>query len=161
MSDPVQIRNAEVSDFPDFCNLVNEVDEIHTVQEPEYFRNPAQAGRKREYFESYLGQPDKALFIAKYEGLVAGFIQLTIQKVPELDILVPCDYAHVNDLVVAKTMHRRGIGQALMKHAEAWARQKGLKELRLNVRDWNIAAKKLYESAGLKTKMHNMIKRLN
>ena len=160
MSTGIHIRSAEPSDYEAFCALIAEVDSLHSAQEPEYFKNPARPGRSREYFLSYLGQPDKALFIAEDSGKPSGFIQVSLRRIEEIEILVQQDYAHVNDIVVARAAQRRGIGSALMAKAEAWTRSKGLKQLRLNVRSWNEAARKLYESMGLEAKMHTMIKRL-
>lgn len=160
MSSAINIRPAEAADYEAFCRLIVEVDALHASREPETFKNPERPGRNREYFLSYLGRPDKALFIAELGGQAAGFIQVSVRRIEEIEILVQQDYAHVNDIVVAKAAQRQGIGKALMAKAEAWASARGLKQLRLNVRSWNDAARALYESVGMKTKMHNMIKRL-
>jgi [ribosomal protein S18]-alanine N-acetyltransferase len=50
--------------------------------------------------------------------------------------------------VVAPKYRGRGVGAGLLVAAEAAARQRGCRELRLEVRQDNAAAMALYESAG-------------
>ena len=51
-------------------------------------------------------------------------------------------------------------GRAMMAHADAWARERGLPYLTLSVFEGNGRAQALYERAGYTTEMRRMVKRL-
>ena len=50
--------------------------------------------------------------------------------------------------MVAAGHRRRGIGQALLEQAVAWARAAGVRKLELHVFPWNEPAIRLYERFG-------------
>lgn len=57
-------------------------------------------------------------------------------------------YGLVQDLVVAKKHQRQGIGRSLMEAAEQFAREKGVKWLRVGMLADNRMAKDLYSTLG-------------
>lgn len=69
-------------------------------------------------------------------------------------------HAHVFLLYVAPAHRRRGIGSALMRHAEAWARGRGDRRLGLQVFADNAIALRLYESLGFQVRSLWMLKTL-
>ena len=88
----------------------------------------------------YIGNPDKALYLAYRDGQVAGQVRL-------------CRYwnryAYIEDIVVDASTRREGIGQALMAQAIAWAKTRGCPGIMLEAQDNNVAACRLYEHCGL------------
>ncbi|MGM9497622.1 GNAT family N-acetyltransferase [Desertifilum tharense] len=65
-------------------------------------------------------------------------------------------------LVYVKPEHRRkGIGSALMRHAENWARQRGDRQISLQVFHNNDIALNLYQSLGYSSLSLWMVKPLN
>lgn len=56
--------------------------------------------------------------------------------------------AYVFLLYVAPNHRKKGIGTALMQHAQQWAKQKGYEQMSLQVFENNSAAMKLYEKLG-------------
>lgn len=56
--------------------------------------------------------------------------------------------AYVGELVVASGHERRGIGRALLRAAEAWAREQGFSVLTLDTGGANAQARALYEAEG-------------
>ncbi|TAN94383.1 MAG: GNAT family N-acetyltransferase [Phormidium sp. SL48-SHIP] len=70
-------------------------------------------------------------------------------------------HAHVFLLYVDPQHRRQGIGSALIHHAETWARQRGDRQLGLQVFADNQPAIHLYEKLGYQTFSHWMVKRLN
>ncbi len=61
---------------------------------------------------------------------------------------VVAEQAEILTLAVHPDARRRGEGRALIHEAEALAQARGAKQMFLEVRDDNTAAKALYESAG-------------
>jgi ribosomal protein S18 acetylase RimI-like enzyme len=159
MTETVSIRPAQASDYDSYCALISEVDALHIEREPLVFKDPGSPVRKREYFDSLLAAKDKAVFLAELDAHTVGFIHLETRDVSGSTILVTQDYAYVSDLVVTMAKQRLGVGRALMAHAEQWAKQRGLNQLRLNVRSFNMPAIKLYESVGMAVNFQSMFKR--
>jgi GNAT superfamily N-acetyltransferase len=56
------------------------------------------------------------------------------------------EFGSIEDLVVAQTDRRRGIGRALIEAAQGWATQVGLPGLRAETQDVNVPACQLYAS---------------
>ena len=58
------------------------------------------------------------------------------------------DEGEIANLAVTKEMRRQGIGEMLMEHATAMAKDNGVVTMYLEVRSSNIGAKSLYEKLG-------------
>jgi len=56
--------------------------------------------------------------------------------------------AHIVTIDVAEVWRRHGIGKALMDAAEAWARRDGLRLIRLETAQSNLAAQAFYQARG-------------
>ncbi|USR92469.1 GNAT family N-acetyltransferase [Phormidium yuhuli AB48] len=70
-------------------------------------------------------------------------------------------HAHIFLLYVDPDHRRRGIGSALVHHAETWARRRGDRQLGLQVFAENQRAIHLYEKLGYRTFSHWMVKPLD
>lgn len=57
-------------------------------------------------------------------------------------------YVYVYDLAVAKNARGRGVGTSLLKRAEAWGKEGGLKGLYLESQDDNLLACRFYQHYG-------------
>lgn len=85
------------------------------------------------------------LFVAENEeGERAGFIHL--QRTA--DFFTGRSNCHISDMVVAPQHEGRGVGKALLAHAEAWAREHQCQLVTLAVFPGNQRARALYEAAG-------------
>ena len=70
-------------------------------------------------------------------------------------------HAHIFLLYVAPEHRRRGIGTALMRQAEDWARERGDRQIGLHVFCQNQPARRLYESLGFAPQSIWMVKPLD
>lgn len=70
-------------------------------------------------------------------------------------------YSHIFLLYVKPEHRRKGIGTALMKKAQDWARQRGDRKIGLNVFECNQPALNLYHNLGFETRSLLMIKPLD
>jgi GNAT superfamily N-acetyltransferase len=101
--------------------------------------------------------PDTALFIAEDEaGRAIGFVHLTTAE----DYYSASLTAHVADVVVTPAAGGRGVGSALIAHAEKWARDRGFSMLTLNVFCANRHARDLYARLGFREEWIRCIKSL-
>lgn len=67
-------------------------------------------------------------------------------------------YSHIFLLYVAPAYRRRGVGSALMHHAEAWAKARGDQQIGLQVFQHNQPALQLYEKLGYRPQSVWMVK---
>jgi ribosomal protein S18 acetylase RimI-like enzyme len=88
------------------------------------------------------------LFVAETDDALVGFVGVLAQVPPESPDESQSQYAYISDLVVLPAHRRKGIGSALLQHAEAFARANGAKSLRIGVLAANIVARELYRGSG-------------
>lgn len=88
---------------------------------------PARPDELRRRLRKIQDNPWSALFVAEYEGTVAGFVQIN----REAQSFVAESRAEVASLVVDESRRGLKIGAALLAAAENWAREKGLRLVRL------------------------------
>ena len=101
------------------------------------------AGDERRYIRALQRHPDAAVYVAELDGgELVGRLSLMRDPHPSS--------AHVADLglMVAAAHRRRGIGTALMRAAEEWARRGGRHEARAARLPAQPAAIALYEKLG-------------
>jgi GNAT superfamily N-acetyltransferase len=101
----------------------------------------------RRRFDSVLAAGGHRLTIAEEEGVVAGVLH--VFERPALD--KGCE-AVVQALVVDDAMRSRGVGEALMRGAEAWAAGRGLAATSLYTRIDRGRARGFYERLGYRLK---------
>lgn len=85
-----------------------------------------------------------ALLIAEAAGERLGFVYLERLR----DYFTQDDHGHIGMLVVAEEAAGRGVGSALIREAESWARRLGYDRLTLTVFEGNRAARDVYEHLG-------------
>jgi ribosomal protein S18 acetylase RimI-like enzyme len=101
--------------------------------------------------------PSDHFFVAEDSaGQRTGFLHLQVQR----DFFSGARACHVSDLAVAPGCDRRGIGGAMLVHAEAWARTHRCKLLTLSVFPGNARARSLYERTGFAPDLLRMAKPL-
>lgn len=69
-------------------------------------------------------------------------------------------HAHIFLIYVMPNHRRKGIGAALVSHAEAWARARGDRQIGLQVFTSNQPALQLYQTLGYQTQSLWMVKQL-
>ena len=83
-----------------------------------------------------------------------GFLHLQVQR----DFFSGVRACHIADLAVASGLDGRGIGRALLAHAESWAKRHRCKLLTLAVFPGNARARALYERTGFAADLLRMAK---
>lgn len=100
------------------------------------------------------------VFVAEVDHTVVGFVAVLAnvpQEEPDED---RAPYAYVSDLLVRSAYRRRGLGRALLEHAEKFARGAGARLLRVGVLARNEGARRLYASMGFADYTVQLIKPL-
>ncbi len=90
-------------------------------------------------WNTFIGNPDKAIYLAYVDGQVAG--QIILWKNWN-------GYGYIEDIAVDVHFRRHGIGRRLIEQAITWAKERGLPGLMLETQNNNIAGCRLYEACG-------------
>ena len=85
----------------------------------------------------------EAVFVAECDSRIAGVIH-----VEKYNVLYFPPMANLLGIAVASDFRRQGIGTALLKQAEAWARQNGITCMRLNSGSSRTQAHEFYRAQG-------------
>ena len=101
--------------------------------------------------------PRSTVLIAQSaDGTRLGFISLRVR-----DDVTGVERGHVADLAVVQDARRIGVGSALMRAGEAWARERGLPVLSLDLWATNERARAFYQALGYSAESLSLFKRLD
>lgn len=84
-------------------------------------------------------------FVAKVNEVIVGFI------IAQVEVEENTEFGHIITINVVPNLRRKGIGKRLLLEIETLLKQKGIEESRLEVREDNHTAIKLYQTMGYKT----------
>jgi ribosomal protein S18 acetylase RimI-like enzyme len=87
--------------------------------------------------------PSHAIVVAELAGEVIGWIHVEVSRA-----LIHDPFGEIVSLVVDASTRDRGIGAALVRSAEAWARSRGLRRLRVRCRVERERAHRFYQREG-------------
>ncbi len=126
---------------------------------PPPWRTPDEIGEAdarvvRAFFEG--PPPGASLLVAESDAEPLGFIYLETLR----DYFVGEEHGHVGILAVTEAAEGKGAGGALMRAAEAWARERGYRRLTLNVFDGNARARAIYDHFGYRPETVRYVKLL-
>jgi GNAT superfamily N-acetyltransferase len=102
-------------------------------------RHPPYALSSKIIDAASLATEGKAIFFAYGDGQLAGQIILSQNW---------NHYAYVDEITIDTHFRQRGIGLALIQHAIAWARTKGLPGIMLETQNTNVPASLFYQRCG-------------
>lgn len=129
--EPVIIRPAAAADVPALRGLVLELGYAGTNEE---------VSRR---LACILADDDQAVRVAERGGCVVGWIQVQATKLLESD-----PRGEIVGLVVTAAERRRGVGAALVRAAEEWARGHGLTLMGVRSNQVRLDAHRFYERLG-------------
>ncbi|WP_323122007.1 GNAT family N-acetyltransferase [Burkholderia alba] len=160
MAESITYRRATLEDLPSICALGQMLNRIHHHARPDiYAAATPDIARDQASWLPSLQDADRATFIAERDGTAVGFITVHVAQ-PSISLFQPVKFARIGSVAVADAQRDRGIGRALMRLAESWAREQGAADVRLAVWTFNDAAVHLYERLGYEVRALEMGKRI-
>jgi GNAT superfamily N-acetyltransferase len=145
---PLIIRPARPDEHAALCVLFAELDRFHRELRPDIFVEPEGPARSPELVAGLIAGPDSTVLVADDDGTLAGLATLIERTIPANPVRPERRIAEIDNLVVMPSHRRRGIAGLLLRHAEDWARGRGVASLELGVWDFNAGAVACYEAAG-------------
>ncbi|MGV0986129.1 MAG: GNAT family N-acetyltransferase [Limnohabitans sp.] len=110
----------------------------------QFYGQPSDLAAARVFLQARFEHGESTIFLAKTGGQAVGFTQLY----PSFSSVSMARVFVLNDLYVAPTARRHGVGQSLLNAASAYARQLGAVRLSLTTAVDNKSAQALYASQG-------------
>jgi ribosomal protein S18 acetylase RimI-like enzyme len=142
------VRDATTDDLDDLARLLVDITALHARALPHIYPHVVPDAQTTDYLRRVLALEDSALFVAEWDGQVVGFLLVQCGHVPRTPVHVPRQWATIESIVVQEAFRRRGIGEALIQHTHAWAREHGIETVELLVAEFNTAAITWYEKLG-------------
>lgn len=115
----------------------------------QFYKQDADKAAARQFLEDRQEASQSVLICAERDGEIAGFTQLY----PSFSSVSMKPTWILNDLYVAATHRRAGVGETLLDAAKAHARETGAAYLLLSTSHENTNAQALYEANGWKRDM--------
>lgn len=104
---------------------------------------PATVATTEERIGSFRALRDRIAYVACLDGAVVGWIDVGVVCRLQTDA-----YAEIGGLVVSSACRSGGIGAELMRRAEQWARERGLKKMVVRSQVAREAAHRFYLRRG-------------
>lgn len=112
-----------------------------------FYKQASDLAKARAFLKERIEQEESVVFAAQTEdGALVGFTQLY----PLFSSVSARRVWLLNDLFVAKSARRKGVGEMLMDAAKDFAKETGAKGLSLETGITNTEAQALYEKLGYK-----------
>ncbi|RMG70942.1 MAG: GNAT family N-acetyltransferase [Bacteroidetes bacterium] len=154
----IQIRPAEEADHVAICRLLAQADELHIGWHPEYFRLPEDGQhRTLPFLRQWIAHEQSDILLAIDEAGLVGLAMVFIEQPLAFPIIRPeARWVTVDNLVVDASRRQQGIGSQLLQAVHAWARERGVGELRLKVYERNEEARQFYDAQGFTPLSHEL-----
>jgi GNAT superfamily N-acetyltransferase len=142
----IEVRRATIADLDTVIEL-----RLSLLREygdhPIYGRlHPEADVRARPVFLQQIQSPDQAIFLAARDGHIAGIARSVDSRGSPL--LMPDRYCYVTSVYVRPEHRRHGVLSSLMSEIEAWAKSRGLTEMRLHNSTLNAATRSAWDQLG-------------
>lgn len=145
----LEIRPAALDDLDDLLEIYLSSAMDHVGLDPEHYRVPDRAeaaDRLREIVED--DGRTSGYLAAVVDGRVVGSTSIALLPAPTAgSMLAPVATAEIG-IAVLDRERDHGVGTALMAAAEAWAAERGIQVIVLDMSVRNIAAQRFYERLG-------------
>ena len=144
------IRKVTIEDIDALNKLFYELDTDAINMQPEHFQR---GSRSFDYLSGLINDVKSDFLLAVIDEGIIGFSLLFIKETSNINLLIPCKYAYIQDFVVTKKCRNKGVGTELMEASKQWAIEQNMDYLRLSILPENKDARRFYYRHGLQEQM--------
>ena len=156
----MEIRKATDMDGLLLSTLSRDVQTLHAEHHPKFFKMPQSDDFATSFFNGLLADVSISIFIAEENEQALGYIVCKSMERTENPFTFGMRYLLIDQISVRPHAHGRGVGTALMEHAEALAVQMGVGKIQLDSWDFNGKAHSFFEGVGFVKFMYRFWKNL-
>jgi GNAT superfamily N-acetyltransferase len=150
----MRIRRANSDDASAVARLGASVQQMHNEERPDWFKS-VDNGAAVEVYRDLLADPAVTIYLAEEEDAV-GFVVVKVHQRPDSPLGWGQTLLEVDQIGVAKTARRRGVGHALMNSVRDHADQVSAQRIILTTWEFNAEAHRFFEAEGLEMEMRRM-----
>ena len=148
----IEIRPAALDDLDALVDIYLSSANHHVSLDPDYYRVPDRAGAI-ERLRGILEDEGRTwgYLAAAVDGRIVGSVSIALLSPPTAgSMMAPVPTAEIG-IAVLEEARDAGIGTAMMAAAEAWAVERGIRAIILDMSVRNTAAQRFYERLGYAT----------
>ena len=142
------IRPGRRDDAAEAARLWMQSAEEHTAHDSVYATAAGAEKTMRRFLADLANSGHSFLFVALAGGRTVGFISGELRE--GSPTFLPKTWASVDDVFVEPDHRNLGMGRALLRSVEAWAKERGASGVSLQVAAANARARKFYEELGFR-----------
>lgn len=164
-SEPPKVRRAHGQDIPALCRLYHCLheftvqgvpDRLHSLGDWECF----DAAQLAHSLAKLLDVIDVTIWVAEVKGQVVGLAEVYLRQDEANPARVAHHYGYLQSLVVDPRWRGQGIGRQLLAAAEAWCKEQGASELRLDTWEFDQGPLGFYSQQGYRTLRRTLVRAL-
>jgi ribosomal protein S18 acetylase RimI-like enzyme len=156
----ITIRPARATDREAIIDLVIELNRHEHALAGDRSLDRLDAIRRYEAFRAHDPRETAALYVAEREHAILGYAAMQIEERPDQFLPDHRRVAYLADICVSAAARGQGIGGALLRAAEGFARSHRAPLLGLTVLANNESALRTYRANGYEIYAYEMIRRL-
>ena len=156
----MKIRRAIPTDSLLLSSLSVDVQNLHAKHHPDFFKIPQSDDFAVAFFDGMLANPTTSIFIAEENGQALGCVLCKLIERPETPFTSAMRFLLVDQISVRPTAQGIGVGKALIKQAEALAKELNLQRIQLDSWGFNTEAHVFFEKMGFEKFNHRFWKSL-
>ncbi|MAG33642.1 MAG: hypothetical protein CL908_22415 [Deltaproteobacteria bacterium] len=155
-----RVRIARMQEVDRVAALWALITEHHAGLDPLFRmrRGPVAQGELGELLRALHRDPDAEILVYEEAGTPTGLCIVRIDRAPP--ILEETERAEITDLGVRPEARRRGIARRLVEEAQAWARDRGVERVEIQVATGNREGQAFWRAMGYADLMDVLHKRL-
>ncbi|MDN3698334.1 GNAT family N-acetyltransferase [Vibrio cortegadensis] len=142
----IEIRAAVVTDLDDLNDLMFDLHDHHHQACPEHFKT-AEDIEQEKSIARYLDDPECVVYVAKQGDEIIGFITGHFCELVST-VSKPVPMGSVDELYVVPEFRQLQIAQKLFEHIEVIFEQYGVKQMFVEVWEFNQSAQHFYQKMG-------------
>lgn len=146
----MNIREYQEKDRPALLEMIAILQDYEAVMQPGMLPGSEMAEKMLVHTLSECKEKDGKIYLADVDDKVVGFVYFFVLK-EETDLMYydpEITSVYVSDYLVLEEYRGKGIGRALMEKVEEYAKELGIKKIKLTVLAKNSLARETYKKLG-------------
>ncbi len=148
----VAISSAQFDDLEQLNDLMFALHDEHHQQCPEHFKTAEEIEQEKSV-SRYIDSPECLIFVAKQQGRILGFVTGHFCELIS-SVSKPVLMGSIDELYVHPEARQQGVAKLLMDTIEARLIDYGVKQIFVEVWQFNQSALGLYQSLGFEHHIH-------